>query len=114
MSRAHRSVLIGVGRFREQAVPIAVRPVARLALVIVLVESGLSIAGAVLGLVGATLVELFVYRWYISPRLFPASEYPARRVWNQATPILFSALCLALVSRVDLFEIGRASCRERV
>ena len=105
MSRAHRSVLIGVGRFREQAVPIAVRPVARLALVIVLVESGLSIAGAVLGLVGATLVELFVYRWHIRPRLFPASAYPASRVWNQATPIFFSALCLALFSRVDLFAL---------
>jgi O-antigen/teichoic acid export membrane protein len=71
----------------------------------VLVESGLSITGAVLGLVGATLVELLVYRWYIRPRLFPASAYPARRVWNQATPIFFSALCLSLFSRVDLFAL---------
>lgn len=105
LSRAHRSILIGIGRFREQAVPTAVRSVARLVLIIVLVESGLSIAGAVLGLVGATLVELFVYRWYIRPRLFPASAYPARQVWNQATPIFFSALCLALFSRVDLFGL---------
>lgn len=105
MSRAHRSVLIGVGRFREQAVPIAVRPLARIVLVIVLVESGLSITGAVLGVVGATLVELLAYRWYISLRLLSASAYPARRVWNQATPIFFSALCLALFSRIDLFAL---------
>jgi O-antigen/teichoic acid export membrane protein len=105
MSRAHRSMLIGVGRFRDQAVPIALRPVARLVLIIVLVESGLSVTGAVLGVVGATLVELLAYRWYIRPRLLPASAYPARRVWTQATPLFFSALCLALFGRVDLFAI---------
>ena len=105
LSRAHRSVLIGAGKFREQAVPIAVRPVARLLLIIVLVESGLSISGAVLGLVGATLIELIIYRWYIRPRLFPASAYPASRVWNEATPIFFAVLCLALFSRVDLFAL---------
>ncbi|MGH8516565.1 MAG: lipopolysaccharide biosynthesis protein, partial [Panacagrimonas sp.] len=33
------------------------------------------------------------------------SIYPARHVWNQATPIFFSALCLALFSRVDLFAL---------
>jgi O-antigen/teichoic acid export membrane protein len=105
LSRAHRSVLIGAGRFREQAVPLALRQVARLLLIVVFVESGLSIAGAVLGLVGASAVELIAYRRYIRPRIFPASDYPARRVWNEATPIFFSALCLALFGRVDLFAL---------
>jgi O-antigen/teichoic acid export membrane protein len=105
MARAHRSILIGVGRFREQAVPIALRPVARLLLIVVLVESGLSITGAVLGMVGAALVEFLTYRWYIRPRLFPASSYPARRVWSQATPLFFSGLCLVVFGRLDLFAI---------
>lgn len=105
LSRAHRSVLIGIGRFGEQAVPIAIRSMTRLLLIIVLVESGLSISGAVLGLVGATLIELIVYRRYVRPRVFTASGYPASRVWNQATPIFFAALCLALFSRVDLFAL---------
>jgi O-antigen/teichoic acid export membrane protein len=105
LSRAHRSVLIGAGRFREQAVPLALRQVARLLLIVVLVESGLSIAGAVLGLVGASAVELIAYRRYVRPRIFPASGYPARRVWNEATPIFFSALFLALFGRVDLFAL---------
>lgn len=105
MSRAHRSILIGVGRFGEQAVPIALRPIARLLLIIGFVESGLSVTGAVLGMVGAMLVELLAYRWYIRPRLLPASAYPARRVWSQATPLFFSGLCLVLFGRVDLFII---------
>ncbi|MGZ5171316.1 MAG: oligosaccharide flippase family protein [Burkholderiales bacterium] len=105
VSGAHRDVLIGVGRFREQAVPIAVRSVVRLALIIVLVESGLSITGAVLGLVGATLIELLIYRLSIRPRFFPASTYPASRVWEQATPIFVSALCLQLFTRIDLFAL---------
>jgi O-antigen/teichoic acid export membrane protein len=105
LARAHRSVLIGTGRFREQAVPLALRQVARLLLIVALVESGLSIAGAVLGLVGASVVELIAYRRYVRPRLFPASGYPARRIWNEATPIFFAALFLALFGRIDLFAL---------
>jgi O-antigen/teichoic acid export membrane protein len=105
LSRAHRSVLIGSGRFREQAVPIAIRPLARLLLIIVLVESGLSISGAVVGLVGASLIELFAYRLYIRPRVFPASGYPASRLWAETTPVFFAALFIALFSRVDLFAL---------
>jgi len=105
LSRAHRSVLIGTGRFREQAVPLAIRQVARLVLIVVLVECGLSIAGAVLGLVGASLVELLAYRRYVRPPLVPASDYPASRLWNEATPIFFTALFLALFGRVDLFAL---------
>jgi O-antigen/teichoic acid export membrane protein len=105
LARAHRSVLIGTGRFREQAVPLAIRQFARLVLIVAFVESGLSIAGAVLGLVGASLVELVVYRRYVRPRIFPASDYPARRVWSEATPIFFAALCLSLFARIDLFAL---------
>lgn len=105
LARAHRSVLIGVGRFREQAVPIAARSVTRLLLIVVLVESGLSISGAMLGIAGATLIELVIYRGYIRPPFVPASTYPTRNVWNQSTPIFFSAICLALFSRVDLLAL---------
>jgi O-antigen/teichoic acid export membrane protein len=105
LSRAHRQVLIGVGKFREQAFPIAIRPVARLLLIVVFVESGLSISGAVLGILGASLVELLSYRRYVRPRVFPASGYPASRVWEQTTPVFFAALFIALFSRVDLFAL---------
>ncbi|MGH8507486.1 MAG: oligosaccharide flippase family protein [Gammaproteobacteria bacterium] len=105
LARAHRSVLIGIGRFREQAVPIALRSVTRLLLMIVLVESGLSISGAVLAIAGASLIELVIYRGYIRLQFIPASTYPASRLWSQSTPIFFSAICLALFSRIDLFAI---------
>jgi O-antigen/teichoic acid export membrane protein len=105
LSRAHRSVLIGSGKFREQAVPIATRPLARLLLIIVFVESGLSISGAVLGLLGASLIELLTYRAYVRPCVFPASGYAARRVWEETTPVFFAALFIALFSRVDLFAL---------
>jgi len=105
LARAHRSILIGTGRFREQAVPLAVRQLARLLLIVVLVEGGLSIAGAVLGLVGASFVELLAYRRFVRPRFIPASNYPAGRIWSEATPIFFAALFLALFGRVDLFAL---------
>jgi O-antigen/teichoic acid export membrane protein len=105
LSRAHRQVLIGIGKFREQAVPIAIRPLARLLLIIVFVESGLSISGAVLGIIGASLIELLAYRHYIRPRVFPASGYPASQIWEQTTPVFFAALFIALFGRVDLFAL---------
>ncbi|MGZ8154953.1 MAG: lipopolysaccharide biosynthesis protein [Burkholderiales bacterium] len=105
VSRGHRTILIGAGKFREQAVPIALRTLFRLLLIIILVESGLSVAGAVLGMVGASLVELVAYRRYVSPRFFPASGFPASRVWNEASAAFFSSLFLALFARVDLFAL---------
>ncbi|MGZ9066542.1 MAG: oligosaccharide flippase family protein [Burkholderiales bacterium] len=104
-ARAHRSVLIGIGRFREQVVPVAIRPVARLLLIILLVECGLSISGAVLGLLGASLIELVAYRVYVRPRLFPASSCPAREIWNEATVLFFAAVFLSLFARIDLFAL---------
>jgi O-antigen/teichoic acid export membrane protein len=105
LSRAHRGLLIGLGRFREQAVPIAIRPFVRLLLTIVLIESGLSITGALLGILGASVIELLAYRRFIRPRMFRASGYPASSVWEQTTPTFFAALSMALFSRLDLFAL---------
>jgi O-antigen/teichoic acid export membrane protein len=111
LSRAHRSVLIGNGAFREQAIPIAIRPLARLLLIIVLVESGLSISGAVLGLVGASLVELLAYRYYIRPRIFPASSYRTAIVAGAAwlSSALWPASALWLVAKLGAISIGIAA-----
>jgi O-antigen/teichoic acid export membrane protein len=105
VSRGHRTILLGAGKFREQAAPIAVRTLARLFLIILFVESGLSLAGAVLALVCASLIELLAYRRHVSPRFFPASGYPARRIWNEASAAFFASLLLGLFLRVDLFAL---------
>ena len=58
--QAHRSIIIGIGHFRERAVVSAIRWPARLFLIVLFVEMGLSVSGAILGSIGATMVEHFV------------------------------------------------------
>ncbi|HEX3035056.1 MAG TPA: oligosaccharide flippase family protein [Thermodesulfobacteriota bacterium] len=105
LAQTHRSILIGIGFFREQAFPSAIRWLARLMLIVLLVEMGLSIFGAVLGSLGAALIELAVYRFYVRPPLFFSSYFPATRLWNYATPLFLLSLCTHLFNRVDLFVL---------
>lgn len=106
VSRAHRNILIGRRHFRQQAIPVAVRWLARLILIVFFVEMGLSITGAILGSIGAVLVELVIYRFYAQPSLFSQPNFPARKLWNYATPLLVSALCLQVFNRIDLFALA--------
>ncbi|MDR7543514.1 MAG: oligosaccharide flippase family protein [Armatimonadota bacterium] len=102
---AHRSLLVGVGGFRSRALAAAVRWIARLLLVVALVEMGLSIAGAILGSIGASLVELAVVRTAIRPPLFGRGSLRVGQLWSYATPLFVSAVSLRLLERLDLFML---------
>lgn len=67
---AHRSILVGVGGFSQRAVATAGRWIARLILIVVLVQLGFSVQGAIVGSIGASLIELIISRFYIRPSLF--------------------------------------------
>ncbi len=103
-AQAHRNILIGTGGYRQQAWIGAGRWTARLILIIVLVELGLSVNGAILGSIGASAVELLIGRFYIRPQLFYPEPFPTRRIWDFAFVLFFSALCLRMV-RMDLFAL---------
>jgi hypothetical protein len=70
LSQGHQSILIGTGKFRQRALANAARWLARLALILVLVEAGLSVPGAILGSLGASVVELVVSRRFVKLPLF--------------------------------------------
>src|SRR5688572_10911563 len=59
---AHKNILLGRGRFGPAATLSAIRWVARLIFIVVLVEAGLSVEGAILGTIAASIVELIVAR----------------------------------------------------
>jgi O-antigen/teichoic acid export membrane protein len=92
LSYAHRLVLIGTGRFYGRALAGASRWTARLLLIVLLVELGLSVQGAVLGTIGATFVELAVSRFYARPSLSGRPAFPARQLLNAAVPLVLLAL----------------------
>jgi O-antigen/teichoic acid export membrane protein len=112
LAQAHRSIIVGLGRFRERAFISASRWVARLLLVVVFVELNGAPASALWGSVCASLVELIICRLYVRPRLFAPAALPVRRLCGYALPLVASALCLSLYGRLDLLllkALGRSA-----
>jgi O-antigen/teichoic acid export membrane protein len=105
LAQAHRSILIGIGGFRQKALASAGRWIARPCLIVLLVELGFSITGAILGSMGALLVELAISRSYVRPRLLYATHVPTRQLWHYSVPLFLSALSVTCCNRLDLFAL---------
>jgi O-antigen/teichoic acid export membrane protein len=93
LAHCHRSLLVGRGRYTERAKASAGRWIARLLLILFLVQIGLSLQGAILGNIGASLAELVLARCYIRPswkERMPSSA----ALWNYAIPIFLGAIAL--------------------
>ena len=101
---ANNSILVGIGCFKERARTAANRRIARLVLIILFVEVGLSVPGAIMGMIGASIVELITCSLYARPRLFSRSAFPFRRLLGFGAPLVFSALSLSIF-RLDLFAL---------
>jgi len=104
MARANCNILIGTGCFKERARISISRRIARLLLIIMFVEMGLSVNGAIMGMIGASVVELAISRLYISVPLFSKSSFKISNLLGFATPLFLSALCLNII-RLDLFAL---------
>lgn len=102
LAQAHRSILIGIGGFRERAWLSVTRLIAKLALIIGLVACGFDLTGAVLGSLGASLAELCVSRFFIRPSIFSSNVFPFRRLWAYAGPLSLTALSFSLSSKLDV------------
>jgi O-antigen/teichoic acid export membrane protein len=105
LAQAHRSILVGTGRFGERALVAAFRWVSRLLLVILFVELGLSIEGAVLGSIGASLVEVVACRRMVRPALSARAALSVGRLWSVVAPLLVSALAMRFFDRLDLVAL---------
>jgi O-antigen/teichoic acid export membrane protein len=78
LSQGHQSVLVGIGKFRERALTNASRWIARLILILLLVAAGYSVPGAILGSLGASVVELAMTRRFVKLPLFGRFGVPVR------------------------------------
>lgn len=102
LAQSHRSILVGIGDFGARAAAAAARWVSRLVLVVLFVELGLSINGAVLGSIGASLIEVVVCRRVVRPAFSLGAARRVDRLWSFVAPLLVSALALRLYDRLDL------------
>jgi O-antigen/teichoic acid export membrane protein len=75
-----------------------------LVLIAIAVEMGLSIPAAILGSIGASIVELAIGRWALGP-VGSVGTADATTLKRVALPLVISAACMALVGKMDLFLI---------
>jgi O-antigen/teichoic acid export membrane protein len=100
---AHRNILVGTGEYARQSIISGFRWTARLLLIVLFVEIGFSVAGAVAGSIGASLVELAAVRWFIQPPLLVRAAPPFRKLFSFAAPLFMAAISMRLFDKVDLF-----------
>ncbi|KPQ37362.1 MAG: Membrane protein involved in the export of O-antigen and teichoic acid [Phormidesmis priestleyi Ana] len=106
LAYAHRQLLIGRGLFQVRAVASGGRWIARLAIIAALVEyAGWSINGAIIGSLGASVVELIMARWFVRPPLLSQSSFPPQRLFGYALPLFLFAMSLRLFDKLDLFML---------
>ena len=105
LTDSHRNLLVGIGGFRQRALSSAARWIGRLLLIVVLVELGLSVNGAILGNIGALLIELVVIRVYIRPPLLTVIRVNLPGFWSYVWPLVLFAISVALFTRLDLFAL---------
>lgn len=105
LTYAHRSVLVGLGKFSQRAIATGTRWIARMVLMVGLVAAGLSLWGAIWGSLGSALIELLVCRLYIAPSLISQPRFPMRKLWGYAVPLFLLALSLRFYDKLDLLML---------
>ena len=105
LAQAHRNILVGIGGFRERALASAGRWVTRLFAIVILVQLGFSIAGAIVGSIAASFVELVIGRIYVRPSMWRPAAFSVRPLWGYAVPLLFAAVLLRTFDKLDLVTL---------
>ncbi|MEM9484308.1 MAG: oligosaccharide flippase family protein, partial [Cyanobacteria bacterium P01_F01_bin.116] len=103
LASAQRHILIGRGQFRERALATAGRWTLRLVLIVMLVELGFSVSGAILGSIGASLVECVITGYFAPAPWFQRSSFPVRSLFGYALPLFGFAMSMRLYDKLDLF-----------
>ena len=105
LGQAHRSILVGLGNFTERAYTAAARWTSRFVIIVLLVELGLSVEGAILGSIAASVIELVVARVFVRPTFSPRALLRVRELLSYAAPLLLSALALRLFDKLDVIML---------
>ena len=102
LAQGYQNILVGIGHYKQKAVGTAAQWIARLILILLLVEMGLSIEGAILGSIGASLVEIAISRRYVGLPFFGHAMLPSQKFWNVGFMLFLSGLSLNSYSSLGL------------
>lgn len=102
VAAAYRAILIGTGDYTRRAWASVARSMARLILIFALVAAGLSITGAVLALIGASIADLVVARGGVRAPLFNGPRVATRPLLGFMVPVALAAITTRLLDRLDV------------
>jgi len=105
VGQAYRNVLIGMGNYRAGAAARAGRWLVRMGLVVALVQAGFSITGALLGVIGSSLAELLLSRWYLGEGMFVKQAPVSLPIQRYGALLFLSSICLIFFNGMDLFML---------
>jgi O-antigen/teichoic acid export membrane protein len=105
LAQSHRQILIGLGQYTQRAGATAVRWLARMVFIVALVELGFGVPGAIVGNIGATLLEFIIERVYVRPPLFRGTSIHLGQLWEYSVPLFLAAVSLRFYDRLDLFAL---------
>ncbi len=105
LAKGYRNILIGIGRFSQRAFSSAVFWLARLIFIVIFVELGFSVSGAIFGIMSATLLEFLIARHFLGLPLFFPSNFRAGSLWHYSIPLFLSATSRRIYQRLDLFAL---------
>ena len=105
LGQAYRSILIGSGNYQGGAVARAGRWLTRMCLSLALVAGGFSITGALLGVIGASIAEMWLSLQYLGWGIFrnqPRVPVPIRRY---GALLFLSSFAFIICNGMDLFML---------
>lgn len=102
LAQGYQNILVGIGHFRQKAMTSAGHHIARLVLILILVGMGLSIQGAILGSIGATLVEIAISRRFVGIPFLGHAMFPSQKFWNVGFILFLSGMSLHSYSSLGL------------
>jgi len=105
LALCHRNLLVAVGSFGSRAIAGAGRHLGRLLLGAGLVAAGFSVTGAILGNIGASLLELLLARWYVRPSLRGGSRPDWGAFWRLAATFFLFGTSVRLFEKLDLLML---------
>lgn len=102
---ACRNIMTGRGNHRGRALSTGMRWLVRPIAVVVLVEAGLSVTGAVLGSVIAALTGWAIASRMAGVSMFRGGRAPITGIWQLAVPVFVLSLSLRLIDKLGLLAI---------
>lgn len=105
VGQAYRNVLIGRRNYRAGAAARAGRWLVRMTLVMGLVQAGFSMTGAVLGVIGSSLAELLLSRWYLGAGMLAKQPPVPLPIQRYGALLFLSSICLIFFNGMDLFML---------